>query len=216
MKNATRSWVILAALGLGFLGSATVSRPALAAPGADDQARAALREARALFKEAAALEAKADDGRDAARKAYFAALKRAHEVDEQAELKKAQARRKLNDAGGLAAKERAADGYRTRATGLRIQADQMDHAADAYAVRVNTERARAKAQREAAELLLKGTPDGDLQKEAAELKKAAEQDDHDAAEFAKLEAEARKRAADLRTQAAALVTRANQLDPDGK
>jgi hypothetical protein len=92
----------------------------------------------------------------------------------------------------------------------------MDQAADAYAVRVNSERARAKAQREAAELLLKGNPDAEMQKEAAELKKAAEQDDHDAAEFAKLEAEARKRAADLRAQAVALVARANQLDPDGK
>jgi hypothetical protein len=212
-----RSWMMAAALGVGVAGS-IVPRTVHAEPpppGADEKAKEAYLKARALLKEAAALEKQADDKREAAKKAYNQAKRDANKLDDDADAKKAEARKLLKAAGHYAKDELRAEALRAKgrsilqtANAALAKAEQLD--ADAAA-----ERARAKSQRDAAAVLLANNPDEQMKKDAAELIKGAEQDEKDAAELEKQEKDQRDKSAKLRAQAIAIFTEANKLDPDG-
>lgn len=214
--KVTRTWMMAAALALGVAGSMVPSTAdAAPPPGADEKARDAYAKARKLLREAAALEKQADDERDAAKDKYIASLKRANQLDRDAEAKKAEARRLLQVAGKWALNEMRADALRNRARSLFNAARDAQAAAERYDAAGDAEKQRAKAQRDAAAQLLANNPDPQMKADAADLIKQAEQDEKDAADYEAKEKEARKKAQDLRTAALALIAQANRLDPDG-
>jgi hypothetical protein len=183
--------------------------------GADEQAHAAMAQARTLLRAAADLEKRADDKREAATKAHMAAVIDANKLDQQAEEKKAEARKKLAGAGSFAKKEQQADLYRAAARPLFIKAQRLEHQAKTLDAQGDAERKRVKTQRDAAAQLLAGKPDDAMKADAADLNKQAEQDEKDAVKLQEAESQARKQAEHLRQDAAALIAKANQLDPDG-